>query len=209
MPSYYTPITDGEPGSPETFNTRFEELSDNIDDIAASAIPAIVDWTTLGGSAGSISITSISQTYKVLKLFALLRTDQAATKSTLVMTLNNDTTASNYFMRRVHAATTITTTLQTGSGTNGFDLQDLCTGASAPANYYGFLIMDIFNYTATTGRGVLYAGYCQGDTGTSSEFELHDGGGHYIGGSAVTRLDLIPGAGSFVAGSKYALYGVL
>jgi len=205
----FTPFTEGEVGNPATFNARLQEIADYIDALGESLLPVIVPWTTLADPAALITLTGISQLFTSLKLVALLRTDQVATKSTLILRLNNDSTEANYYAYQVQAAAAVALSTQSGSGTAGFDMKDMCTAASAPANVYGLVVVELPGYILTTTKGMLYSGYCQGSLVTTTEYEYHTGGGNYLGASPVSRIDLIPGSGSFVAGSQYALYGVL
>lgn len=208
MPLHYDPIVDGEGGSAATVNARLQDLNDAIDNIAAGLQPSITGWQTLSVAAAQIAIGSIPTNFNGLKLIALLRSDTGATKTTLLMRLNGDSNAANYYARHYELDSgAVTNSAQLGSGANGFDLKNCVTGATAPAGYYGMLELDILRYRDTTARVMKYEGFAQGQV--SSELKFHTGGGSYIGANEVTSLLLIPGAGNFAAGSKYILYGIL
>jgi hypothetical protein len=204
--NHHTPITDGEQGSAETFNSRFAELDEAIGELTNSFEPSITGWQTLSANLAEIEIASIPAGFNGLKLIALVRSTTAATKTSLILQLNGDAAEEHYFARHVEVEGSVTLTAQTGSGTAGFDMQDCCTGASAPSGYYGLLEVTILRYQDVTARPMLYYGYCQGQA--STELKLHEGGGQYLGEAAVTSLTLIPGAGDFASGSKYVLYGM-
>ena len=55
-----------------------------MDELGASAIPVVVPWVTLAATTATISILNIPQTFTSLKLFALLRTNQAAMRKTSI-----------------------------------------------------------------------------------------------------------------------------
>lgn len=202
----YTPIVDGEPGTAATFNTRFAELEAALS-VGSTDFANLVTFTTLSGSQPTITINSINQTYSIIQLIALMRSDVVATTSNLVLQFNGDSTVGNYWTRRVTHAAAVSTAEQLGAGFAGHDLSGMILGASAPASHYAVLDLRIFRYTDTGTRNILFDAYAH-SANTAGGMLYYAGGGSYRGGAAITSITLSATGGNFVSGTQYALYGV-
>jgi hypothetical protein len=102
--------------------------------------------TTVGsGGASSVTFSSIPSTYTHLQVRVLGRSTNASTGQSLTISLNNDTTAGNYYFHRLR-----------GDGSSA--LADAYSGereivflpaATATASVFGVAVIDILDYTST------------------------------------------------------------
>ncbi len=208
MATYYTPIVDGEQGNAATFNTRFQELEDAIGN-ASNVMGAIQPWTELGGNEATIDITAIPSTYSILHLVALLKSSTSGTPAELVINVNNDTTQANYYaLHALHAVSVGGVTEQLGTGFNGWGFASALvqTGTS---QLFSVMELKIYRYASTNVfKQMTYQGYAhQGDS--SNTLKVLVGGGVWKQTSAITSLKMAQNsADTFVAGSRYALFGI-
>lgn len=204
MPTYYTPLVDNVPGTAALFNAVFAQLETGILAAPGQFAP-LVSWTALGGTTASVTLSSISGSYKILLLRLLLRSTVGATTDTLVIQPNSNTTAANMYTRRVQFTTAAAMSVQTASGT-GLDLGSVLCGSTAPANYFSPVDVWFFNYANTSyNKQFLYEAYTQSaDAAASMNHSI--GGGVWKSTSAISSIKFLPGTGSFATGSAYALY---
>jgi hypothetical protein len=127
------------------------------------------------------------------------------------MRFNADSTAANYTSIRgfwYHSGL-FGTAQQLAGSASGIILFD-ATAAGAPAGYFGFLTIDIYNYAETSRpRIVKSTAYAQLNTTTGNLFMFAGGGLWLNTSSAITSITLLPNSGNdWLAGSGYALYGI-
>ena len=208
MPTYFTPIRDGEQGSAATFNTRFQELADAIGS-SSSVISTITPWTQLGSNSATIDMTSIPSTYSILHLIALLKSSTAGTPAELVVSVNNDTTQANYYaLNALHAVSVGAVTEQLGTGFNGWGIGSSLVNQGT-SELYSVMEMKIYRYASTNVfKQMTYQGYAhQGDS--SNTLKVLVGGGVWKQTAAITSLKLAQNsADTFLAGSRYVLFGI-
>lgn len=170
----------------------------------------IVDWTELTSTASSISLTSIPDTHRVLKLHVRLRTDRASTVDNVLMRFNGSATSAQYdsiFANVIHSAT-LGTTEKLGTAPAGLYCC-IATGASATTDYFGAAEITLFGYHDNDNfTMVTWTGGVQFGTSSGSIYTAH-GAGQWVLGNTVTRIDLLPEVGfNFVADSAYMLAGI-
>jgi hypothetical protein len=161
--------------------------------------------TTLGGSAASISFTSIATDWTTLFIMLYARGDSATPTQSAWVRMNNDS-AANYGQVRagVYAsgawASSETNTTQIFAG--------LFPANTAGANLFGSMILAFPDYlNASTFKNCVAYDACKFGTATQNvipEFNY----GLWRSTSAVNRIDLLPGSGNFVSGTRATLYGV-
>ncbi len=168
----------------------------------------LISEQTATGSEHAITFNSISNSYKSLRIEALGRTDEAVLGSSLILTLNNDTSAI-YDMQRFYAQAASPGQDQTLSSA-GWTTFISFPGTSATANHPGHIVVDIFNYSDTTFyKTMFFHGRQMNSTTTANAFTM-TGNGSYRSTSAITRIDITitTSAKNFVNGSKFRLYGI-
>lgn len=167
---------------------------------------ALLASSTLGSAQASISITSISGSYKTLKLICNLRGDTAATEVELYVRLNNNSTAGDYYLQRFGATNTGTAAAQ-AIGATATVVASPMPAASATANLFGSLELTIPNYAAS----VIHV--CQWQSSwfnalSSGNLNIRFGAGALNSAAAITRIDLLMASGNIDTGSTYELYGL-
>jgi len=150
---------------------------------------------TLGSSAASVTFSSIAATYKDLYLVA--QTGLSSAGQTVNVQFNNDT-ASNY-----------NTVIAYGDGSSR---------GSAPVSNATSIFAAYYGQTANTPKAQLtlnFLDYSVTDKHKSLLIRNNDAGyvvemmaARWASTSAITTIKLYPGAGNFVTGSTFALYGV-
>lgn len=171
-------------------------LGDEIDNTVYSNVGGmtLISTTTLTGA--TVSITSIPQTYKDLKL--IFRNVRPATDNTnLRFRFNQDATANRH----------VTDT--SGQGTVAFGatfatiLDNLDNGASQTS----LINLDIFDYTNTATWKFYRANGITPEATTATSVRFSNNLGIYNQTSAVTAFDVFMSSGNFTSGSLL-LYGV-
>lgn len=156
----------------------------------------------LSGTAASFDITSISASYKHLKLVFYLRGTNAADGTEGTIRFNNDS-GSNYDSQRNVSFGSSTAGGGTDAGT-GFALFAVPQANSAASSFAGGELI-IPNYAATTGHksvsGFSFAYY-------SSARNTADFGGRWRSTAAINQITVLPPAGNWDIGSRVTLYGL-
>ena len=149
------------------------------------------------GSSGTITFTSIPQTYKYLQIRSLANDNNG---NQLSMQFNSDT-GSNYSYHRLQGAGVSAAATGAASQTEipfiGY--------AAGTTSIYGVGIIDIHDYASTskykTSRS--FIGY---DTNGSGLVLL--GSGLWMSTSAISSISITSSGGSFTTASTFALYGI-
>ena len=168
----------------------------------------VIDSTELSGDTASVTFTSISASYDILRLAYEARTDNAATSDSLLLTFNNDTGNNYYYIiNRLLETNHIASAVRATSS-----IVLACTGANSPANSFACWDIFIFSYKDTDtdrtirGRGGWFYDSTT-DAGLESllAFALWDNSA-----DAISEIDLVPSAGSNIKQySKFQLSGIL
>lgn len=154
-----------------------------------------------------ITFSSISGSYRSLRLECFGRSDEAVTFSGFTLTCNNDAT-SIYDMQRQYAQLTTNTADQTLSGAGwaatGFP------GTGATANHPGHAVFEFMNYADTVFYKTMYFHNRQMNSTTTGNGYIMHGTGSYRSTSAISRLDITinTAAKVFITGSTFRLYGI-
>lgn len=159
--------------------------------------------TTVGaGGAGTVTFSSIPQTYKHLQIRFIARRTATGLDATK-MNFNSDT-GPNY--KPTHYIIGDGSTAVAGtSASNTFTLSFYTPGSDATSGIFGVEITDILDYTNTnkytTGR--ILSGVDLNGSGNAvfSSFL-------WMSLNAVTNIVLTPNSGNFAQYSSFALYGI-
>lgn len=205
--SYVDPTTVHVPGTgaaiPAAWGTT---VNSDLNDLNTRALVTKIAETVLGASAGSVTFSSIPNTFRHLRLEWQARGDTAAVNTALQLQVNGDTSAS--YDRQ---STQIVGTVVSASEAQGLTamLLGLLAAASASANTPGTGTIDIPNYAGTVFvKHALTQTVAQAGVGSGALTARFDLGSYRATTSAINALKLFPAAGNFVAGSTFTLYGI-
>lgn len=159
----------------------------------------------LFGAAASYDFASIPADYRHLHVVLVGRSDTAAANTTLLMRFNGDATAV-YDWQRLSANSA---TVSSASTVGDTSLQvGFLAAANATAGKAGQNIVDLADYAGTTFHKEFISQVFFADGTAQSNMFFTSRGGLWRSTAAITRVELFPGAGSFVAGSRATLYGI-
>lgn len=200
-PTLYTPIVPGAHFGHESFDAILAGLDRGITWYKGFA--QLAAWTRLGAPAASISITGIPSIFRHLRLLALVRCSQAATRDDFKVTFNNDGGANYHYTKQ------LISTAITFVGTPGANLISMSSSIlanTAPANHFSPVIMDIYNYSADVSGWRLRIYAHSSDVAVDMYTTL--GAGLYRGTPPISSIQIFPGSANWSTGSAYALYGL-
>lgn len=166
--------------------------------------------TTLAAPAASVSFAAIPQTFRALAFTIQARTDRASTADTVYWQANGDA-GQNYSNHNVYGNNNAAAASSAIAAANGAVI-GLCDAANSVAGAYGGCQAIFPNYRSTT--LVKQAWGYGGNVGTPSAatmFAAHyNSVWHPAVIAAITSLVFYPVVGpNFVAGSIFAMYGIL
>jgi hypothetical protein len=154
----------------------------------------------LGADTATFDFTSVAG-YTHLELKVSGRMSGAVADDAVTIRFNGDTGA-NYDWQYDGGFTSTQTTGGTSADTS-VRVGEM-PGASATAGFVGAITILILDYTSTT---LFKAVTCHGFRISTTRLSFSNGG-QWRSTSAVTRVTLTPGTGSFLAGSRATLYGL-
>jgi len=168
--------------------------------------PAMVKFADVVlGSAGTFDIQSIPATAIHLMMRLVVRGDTAAVNVATYLRFNNDSSAQYFALYLQNNATTPTAGEDTAAIANG--LLGVVSAASAVASYHGDITVNIGDYTAAKTKNWTSLAHSLWAAGTGSH-TIRFVGGVWASAAAINRIQVIPAAGSFIAGSRLTLYGL-
>ena len=158
----------------------------------------------LGSPAATVTFSSIPGTFTNLRLVATLRSDTALATTSSAIQFNGDTGANYDLTYLLGSNATVSTSSSTGN-TSAFSSN--IPAASGTANVAGAVTWEVFNYAGTTfDKTTNVVGYLpQASTSTQ---QIITSGNVWLSTAAITSMTVLCGAGNFVAGSTFTLYGM-
>lgn len=163
--------------------------------------------TTLGVASATIDTgaAGIASGYSILRIFALLCTDDATASASTTLTLNADTGA-NYDTIGFQGVGTANPTTSTAAGLTGINIT--AHGSGGGANYAGALELTIPFYASTTFYKTCLAMVGVPDS-TAANMVSVDRRFTWRNTAAISRLTLTAAAGqNFLAGCQLSIYGI-
>ena len=168
---------------------------------ASGGAMTLISSTTLSGS--SVSFTSITGTYK--NLYIYLSNPYASSAGGYKMTFNNDTTSTNY----LYFYTEPDNGTLYPSGVNWWAFQQgnwgFNGGGSSTTSSGNAFHLNVYDYAGGNKKVFNGCGYAYMNAAKPQLLITADG--YYNSNTAITRLDIIPNAGTWSGGTAY-LYGV-
>jgi hypothetical protein len=155
------------------------------------------------GSAGSITFSSIPQTFTHLQVRLTSRSDYASTTASVFMRFNGDSGANYVYHYLLGDGSSATSGASTGSTVAWVGNMP---AASSTANVFASTIVDILDYTNTNKNKTTRSldGY---DTNGAGQTYLSSN--LWLNTAAITSILLVSGGGAnFVANTRADLYGI-
>jgi hypothetical protein len=154
-------------------------------------------------------LTSVNGSFDHLVLMLQVRTSASpAARDGLVIRLNNDATAGNYFSftsRTSHSG--VLSTSEALGTIQGINPALAVVGNGAGVGIHSPFRLTIWNYRDTIYKLCTFESYVP--YGASGQFQYTAGGCLYQSTSAITRVDVFPEAGATLkAGGYYSIYGI-
>jgi hypothetical protein len=160
------------------------------------------------GSSGTITFSSIPQTYKHLQIrvFAISTNTTPQSGQNVTIRFNGDS-GSNYARHSLEGDGNGTFLAGTASTTGIFMRALMVTSGT---NIGGAGICDIHDYTSTSKNTTVRA-FAGGNRNTTDNVNAFVGlfSGLYISTDAITSISLVSGSGNFTTSSQFALYGMV
>ena len=154
--------------------------------------------TTLTSNQGTITFTSISQSYTDLIL--VFSGKLATLTATAKCRINNDSSGS-YFQENAAGNGTITAA-STQNGVDGFRLGEVVAGLISTQQT---IIMQFPNYSSGVMKKMCH--WRNSSAGSGGEVGFYVGS--YNSNTAITRLDLVEPVRTWATGTTVTLYGIL
>ena len=170
----------------------------------SGAYDSIATVTVGSGGTGTVTFTSIPQTYTHLQIRMVGRTNRADVNDTARLRYNSDTNSNNYTYHEIMGSGTSASVY--GSGAPESNQMLVLAGSTAAANIFGVGITDILDYTNTnkykTQRNL-------GGVDRNGSGSIVFNSGLWMSTSAISSITLTPASGTlFNQYSQFALYGI-
>ena len=165
----------------------------------------LIEKVTVATATATVNFSTLPTTYKDLRVFISGRSDTSATRIRCYMTINNDTTTTNYIQYEWYQEDN---SLGAEMNTSGSETRAIgvVPAANADASTFGATELWIYGYTDTSAyQGI--SGWSGCPRRDSVGYDLWQTGNTWLNNSAVTNLSFYLGAGSWVANSTFYLYG--
>ena len=166
---------------------------------------AKLNESILGGTTSSITFSSIPATFRNLRLYVVCRSDTAGVQTNLFMQFNGDT-AANYDYQEMAGQ-------QAGVGAVeqlaqiGIPMREM-PAAGTTANHPAVFTIDIPWYAATTFLKLSINQSSWSNGLATGSLVTRNAMGRWRSTAAINAIRLVPAAGSFIAGSSFALYAM-
>ncbi len=160
------------------------------------------------GSSGTITFSSIPQTYKHLQIRAVARTTSTSVQR-FYTSLNGDAINANYAVHGLRAT-------QTANSVSSYSFANTLTGfyagdsGSSTGGYTTDLsahIIDVLDYAASKNKTIRHlSGLIDNPSSGEHRIGLHSQ--LWINTSAVSSLSFVMSSGSFSNNTRFSLYGI-
>ena len=168
-------------------------------------LPVKITESLLGAIAASITFSSIPAGFRHLKTDWYARGDTSAAAISILMRINNDSSA-NYDIQHITGSATTVTAAEV-LGATSMQLSSI-TAATATAGYFGQGSTRVNDYAGIVGDKIVTSDAAWSSANTTGTGTKQSTSGKWrTVGTAVNRIDLLPGAGNFIAGSLFTLWG--
>lgn len=169
---------------------------------------SLISSQTLGSDNSSVTFSSIPQTYKDLYMITNVRTTSTSADTLLTVTLNGDSSTSNYNQQALFHNSNGTISADPNYGIASLRTRNNADGALA--NSFGCVEYYFAQYTST---GYKPASMMHGSVNNSGSINNNRRSwiaGQYRGSSGINSIVFadFTGGGTIKAGSSFHLYGI-
>jgi hypothetical protein len=162
----------------------------------------LISSTILGTTSPLVTFSSIPQDYKHLQVRVAARGNEATTANMIYSRMNGNS-SSLYSSHRLFG------TGLSASGDAYINGSNAWTGwfpnANAGSNQFGAMVFDLLDYTSTS-KNKTFRSLTGSVPGSENYIFLISGA--YRSTTTISSLEFFPNSGSFVAGSRFSLYGI-
>lgn len=170
--------------------------------LASTAYESIATVTASGGET-SLNFTSIPSTYTSLQLRWIARTSRGGPYGYFAVRFNSDSSSSYTKHSLWVDGTNVNSTGQTGTAQS--EITYGASGSTAGSGTFGTGILDLHNYTSTT-QSKTYRSFDGNNNNGTGNIELCSG--LWTNTAAITAINLVTTAHTFLAGTTFSLYGI-
>jgi hypothetical protein len=189
----------------------FSQLQQRVDGLVKPEFAlglSLISETILTGSVASVTFASIPQTFRTLRLFLQLRSDQAVEAESVILRFNADS-GNNYDWIQHYYNTGTGSAGSVTRATSSIAL-GLCEAANSRASNFSPINLLVSGYATAGEKWVsnsLSAVF--GDVSADADMYTIQIFGRWRSTAAITSVTILPATGpNFVSGSILQLYGV-
>lgn len=168
-----------------------------------SSTPTRIATNTLSGTAASVTFSSIPSTFTTLKLLWRGRSDNAITNVTVSVRVNSDS-GNNYIWQQGESSASAISGSNSGGATSSLKVGN-ASGSTATANYFGSGTCWFNGWNQSTAFLQIFGEAVCPTSATNIFLGMY--GGEYVVATTYSSITILPGAGNFIAGSSFTLYG--
>lgn len=165
----------------------------------------LISDTLLVGSAADITISSIPNTFRHLKLYLSGRGDTVASAVECDLQFNGDT-GTNYAYQWLYGSGATPSASEGLS--KGVLYLAIMSAASNTANFASSAEITIYDYAATTFFKTATCLNANMRANSTGSLVTLNSSGIWMSTSAITAIKIFPAAGNFIAGTRATLYGL-
>jgi hypothetical protein len=164
----------------------------------------LIETSIVSGSSTSTitfsSLNTYSSTYKHLQIRIAARSSHAVTQQVVDLRFNGDS-GSNYALHRLTGNGSAVSSA--GATSQGGAYAALIPGSSATANAFGASVCDILDTFSSTKNKTTRA---MAGQPAGNEISMYSGA--WFNTASITSIAASIAAGTFIAGSRFSLYGI-
>ena len=170
----------------------------------ASGTFDLISSTILTGSQSSVTfdVSTLASTYKHLQIRLVARNSVSATYDEIYMKFNSDSNSANYKAHLLYGNGSSVSSASWSNTSSGFRFADI-EAASATSNAFTPVVADLLDpFSSSKNKTV------RSFSGKTSSAFVSLASGLWMSTSTVTSIVLTPYSGSFIAGSRFSIYGI-
>jgi hypothetical protein len=197
-------------GTAYTFSVRGETSTGATTGYSSSSPSITTDFgayqqiatTIVSGTQTLVTFSNIPQNYKHLQVRVAARGNEATVANMIYSRMNGDF-SSLYSSHRLYGDGAGVGSDAYTSGSNAWTAW--LPNANAGSNQFGSMVFDLLDYNSTS-KNKTFRAMSGSVNGSSNHVFMVSGA--YRNTNAITSLEFFPNSGSFIAGSRFSLYGI-
>lgn len=165
----------------------------------------LIQKITVATPSATVSFSTLPTTYKDLQVFIVARCSNAALRNRFYITINNNTTATDYAQYEWYLEDNALGAEMQTSGINTRTI-GIMPSANADANTFGATEICIFDYNNSSSYSGI-TGWTSTPRRDNTGYSFWQTGNTWFTNAAITNLSFTTELGNFVANSTFYLYG--